>query len=281
MGCIYAHILRVETSKQNGWMYIGQAENIEKRWAQKTNSYRDCTFVYREMKKYGWDAFDHVILEDNIPNDKLDEREMYWINKYHTCQYDPEYKGGFNLSFGGGGVRGPKPSMQGKRPKNLESIIDMTRKSIRCINSGIWNSIEFHKGQTWRSIVDCATYFGKDVGWAQHRLYGEWNILSGPVFDYAENDIVCDINFEERKNKLKQKQRENGKKQGSIHKLGSKINYDILCVETGEVFHKVSDCLRTFNMGRATLNGHIAHPEIHQTAKGYHFKRIPKTTADS
>ena len=232
------------------------------------------------MMKYGWNAFEHIILEDNIPNEKLDEHEMYWIKHYHTCQYDPEYKGGFNLSFGGGGVRGPKPSMQGKKPKNFEDCIDATRKKIKCINSGVWNGIEFWKDQLWNSIIECAKYFGKDSRWAQHRLYGEWNVMSGPIFDYAENESV-EIDFEKRKQELKQKQRENGKLQGSKHKSGSKIDYNILCIETGEIFYKVADCLRAFNMGRATLNGHIAHPEIHQTAKGYHFKRIPKTTADS
>lgn len=281
MGCIYAHILRVETSKQNGWMYIGQTDDIKTRWSQKENNYRGCTFLYREMKKYGWDAFEHIILEDNIPEELLDGREIYWINKYHTCQYDPEYKGGFNLSFGGGGVRGPKPALQGKKPKNFDGLAEYSKKKIKCLNSGVWNGIEFYKNQTWDSIVESGLYFGKDQRCIQHRLYGEWNILSGPLFDYAENETIEEIDFNERKQKLKQKQKENGKLRGSKHKTGSRIDYNVLCVETGEIFYKVADCLRAFNMGRSTLNAHIAHPEIHPTAKGYHFKRIPKTTADS
>lgn len=280
MGCIYAHVLRVKSSKQNGWMYIGQAEDLKKRWSKKENSYIACTFIYREMCKYGWDAFDHIIIEDNVPTELLDEREIYWIQKYHTCQYDPEYQGGFNLSFGGDGTRGPKPSLQGKKPKNFEEFIDASRKKIKCINSGTWNNIDFFVNQTWDSVVECAKYFGKDSRWAQHRLYGEWNIIEGPIFDYAENKTI-EIDIEKRRRELKEKQRKNGKHRGSEHKTGSRINYNILCVETGEVFYKVADCLRAFDMGRATLNGHIAHPEIHQTAKGYHFKRIPKTTADS
>ncbi len=282
MGCIYAHILRVETSKQNGWMYIGQAEDLKKRWYQKENAYRDCQFIYRELQKYGWDAFDHIILEDNIPTEKLDERETYWIKKYHTYQHDPEYTGGFNLTPGGDGVRGPHMSMRGVVPKNIPMLTEMKHKEIKCLNSGEFNGAIYSKSQSWPSIKECGAYFEKDPRWVQHRLYGEWQIISGPIFAFANIDTeITEFDIERRKQEIKNKQRENGRALGDSHKTGPRIDYAILCEETGQVFNLVSDCLKAFNMARATLNGHLVHPEKHPTAKGLHFKRIPKTNTAS
>lgn len=282
MGCIYAHVLRVHDSNQYGWMYIGQADNLEKRWKQKENAYRDCTFIYREMLKYGWDAFEHIILEDDVPTNKLDEREMYWIDKYHTCRYDPEYKGGFNLSFGGSGVRGPKPALKGKVPKNIPMLTEMKYKMIICLNSGTWNNITFEKGQQWKGSLECSEYFNERSSWVKHRLYGEWDIVTGPVFSFVDDFSKYDLSeIEKKQQKRKENQRLSGKQLGKVHQTGSRIDYNIYCVETKQVFYKVSDCLKEFGLARATLNGHLVHPDIHKTAKGYHFKRIPKTTANS
>lgn len=280
MGCIYAHVLKVNTSDQFNWMYIGQAEDILKRWAQKTNAYRDCTFIYRELCKYGWDAFDHIILEDNIPTDQLNEREMYWIKKYHTCQYDPEYSGGFNLTFGGDGTRGPKPALQGKTPKNIPMLTELKYKPVKCVNSGAWNNIEYVKGQTWNSHIDCYNYFKEKRSWFSHRFYPKWDAYRGPLFAPVDCDVEpCDP-IEQQK-RTKAKQREAGAWLGSMHKTGSNIDYMIYCEETGETFEKVSDCLKKFGFSRSALNYHVTHPEKRSSVKGYHFKRIPKTTANS
>lgn len=282
MGCIYAHVLRVETSDQYGWMYIGQAENLEKRWKRKINAYRACDFIYRELKKYGWDNFDHIILEDNVPIEKLNEREMYWISKYHTYQHDPEYAGGFNLTPGGDGVRGPHMSIRGAVPKNIPMLAKMKHKKVKCINSGVWHGKEFKKDQTWNSVNECSEFFGVGRAAISHRLANEWNIVSGPVFAYENDNTTYDESkVKEIKENRKNQQKHIGALLSNCHKTGSRIDYSILCEETEEVFNIVSDCLKKFGMSRSTLNGHLIYPEKHKTAKGYHFKRIPKTSTSS
>lgn len=52
--------------------------------------------LYNAFKKYGIDNFYVELLEDNIPYEQLDEREIYWI-KFYDC-VSPN---GYNLSYGG------------------------------------------------------------------------------------------------------------------------------------------------------------------------------------
>ncbi|MDE6409407.1 MAG: hypothetical protein K2K81_04065 [Muribaculaceae bacterium] len=50
----------------------------------------------KAFRKYGVDAFEYKILEENIAFSKLDERERYWIAFYDT------YYHGYNQTVGGG-----------------------------------------------------------------------------------------------------------------------------------------------------------------------------------
>lgn len=100
-GLIYAHI-----NKINGHMYIGQTTlSLEDRAGKDGVRYLDCPIFGKAIRKYGWDMFDHVVLEDDVPVDELDQRESYWISAYHTCIQDPEYISGYNVSLGGSGKK--------------------------------------------------------------------------------------------------------------------------------------------------------------------------------
>lgn len=55
--CVYAHI-----NKVNGKIYIGQTcRKPEYRW-NDGKGYKECTYFYNAIEKYGWDNFDHEIL---------------------------------------------------------------------------------------------------------------------------------------------------------------------------------------------------------------------------
>lgn len=282
MGCIYALILQDENSEENNWMYIGQTVNKNRRWVNKGNSYIACTLMQNAILKHGWDAFKLVILEDDLPNEMLNDREQYWIKYYHTYVGDPEYKGGYNLTAGGSlNCKGVHLLARGRKPKNFWDLVEQRKRKIKCINTGTYNGVSFQKDQTWNSIEDCSSYFGLSNTWVHHRLTNSWSFISGPIFVYAEDETDYDeIDFGKRKNELKERQMKAGQKLGKMHKTGSKIDYSILCEETGEVFDMVRDCLKRFDIARSTLNGHINYPDRHPTAKGYHFRRIPKIAAN-
>ena len=83
------------TKKENGKCYIGQSNNIERRFREHlTKGDKSRIAVDKAIQKYGPAAFTFEILEE-CSIEQLNERESYWI-KY----YDAKNKG-YNMSDGG------------------------------------------------------------------------------------------------------------------------------------------------------------------------------------
>lgn len=93
MGIIYK-----VTNKINGKSYIGQSINAlhERKKSHKHGMKFTNSFVYfhNALRKYGWDNFIWEILE-NCLNNKLNKREVYYIDKFNTFNI------GYNLTPGG------------------------------------------------------------------------------------------------------------------------------------------------------------------------------------
>lgn len=91
--------------KPNSRVYIGRTYRLEKRIREHFTELRrgqKTAFVYKgpralsmfqtDYNKYGEDAFEVYILEQDVPPEKCKEREAYWISEYHSV--DPRY--GYN-----------------------------------------------------------------------------------------------------------------------------------------------------------------------------------------
>ena len=86
------------TKKENGKSYIGQSNNIQRRFLE--HKCKKDISIELAIQKYGVDAFTFEVLEE-CSLDELDSKEIYWIEYYNT------YKGfGYNCSPGGGNNRG-------------------------------------------------------------------------------------------------------------------------------------------------------------------------------
>lgn len=104
MGLIYMRI------SPNGGKYIGLTKfSEEKRWAQHTQEAYDIsndsyeTLLNKAIRKYGEENFSVVILENNIPNEELGEREKYWIKYYKSYYKDNPLN--YNMTRGGYGIK--------------------------------------------------------------------------------------------------------------------------------------------------------------------------------
>lgn len=84
-------------NKTNDKWYVGQSTDIHSRWdrAYKGLRCQNQHKIYRALKKYGYDGFDKIVLEE-CSVDKLNAREVYWSEQYDSIN------NGYNLRVGGG-----------------------------------------------------------------------------------------------------------------------------------------------------------------------------------
>lgn len=131
-------------------IYIGQSSNINRRFLQHKKeligNYHINKHLQNAWNKYGENNFTFEIIEE-CPIDKLNEREIYWI------QYYDSFKNGYNNTLGGEGQR------------LLEKI------PILCLNDGlvytIISDIENKYNVINGNVIKCCNgkrrYCGKDV----------------------------------------------------------------------------------------------------------------------
>lgn len=90
------------TNNVNGKIYIGKSQDIYNRWWQHEYEFeREIHYnphFQRAWTKYGKDNFIFEIIEE-CTLDNIDEKEIYWIDKYNAT--NPDY--GYNLRAGGEG----------------------------------------------------------------------------------------------------------------------------------------------------------------------------------
>lgn len=91
--CVYKH-----TNKINGKVYIGQTcqNNPNRRW-RNGDGYKCSPLFYNAIQKYGWDNFEHEILENNLSLEQANILEAEFIKKYKSN--NSLY--GYNITPGG------------------------------------------------------------------------------------------------------------------------------------------------------------------------------------
>ena len=96
-GIIYGY-----TNLESGKMYIGQTVYPNYRWKQ----HRYCKNPTGWHKDYqnNPEKYEYSVIEYDVPEDKLDEREIFWISFFDS------YNNGYNLTEGGSSTRGYKHS---------------------------------------------------------------------------------------------------------------------------------------------------------------------------
>lgn len=89
-------IYKIENT-QNGKVYVGSSINIQKRWLKHQSELRLNRHPSHKLQAaynlFGKDAFEYSVIEE-CPEDKLLERETYWILEYNSI------KDGYNYLLG-------------------------------------------------------------------------------------------------------------------------------------------------------------------------------------
>lgn len=98
MGVIY------KITNPSGKIYVGKTYDLRKRInSHKYSAKKDKNIIlYSSIKKYGWENHKLEVIE-NLEDDLLNEREMYWIKELNTYRYENTM--GMNMTKGGDGQR--------------------------------------------------------------------------------------------------------------------------------------------------------------------------------
>ena len=126
-GCIY-----LLTNLITLLCYVGKTIDFKRRMGEHKRRKRKAYISY-SIQKHGWHNFKKEILIDNIPEEALNNLEIYYIAFYNTmCPY------GYNLTRGGEGTSGYKASKE-TREKLSQATIRHQAKRDR------FGSVDFQK----------------------------------------------------------------------------------------------------------------------------------------
>lgn len=124
----YIYLYTHKKSESEIKYYVGQTIHLVRRQHEHRTS-RSNTYFDRAIKKYGYDSFDFTVLEEiDLPSKKevkikLDELEIYYINKYDSIN------NGYNIKPGGS---------SNKSEFEEDALIKMSNAANKQ-----WNSKEF------------------------------------------------------------------------------------------------------------------------------------------
>ena len=139
---IYLH-----TNKTDGKKYVGiTSKKPHQRWGKEGNGYSSQPVFYNAIQKYGWDNFDHTILQEGMTYENVLKMEIEISERYNTL--DREF--GYNL------VVGKKGAMK---------LSDSTRKKLSENSSGENNAMfgKKHSPAAIEKFVENAyRTYGKD-----------------------------------------------------------------------------------------------------------------------
>lgn len=86
------------TNKINGKVYIGQTTySLNHRWSGHKQNTNKCSYIAAAIQKYGHESFTIEQIDTAETFDELNEKEIYWINFYDSCNREK----GYNLLSGG------------------------------------------------------------------------------------------------------------------------------------------------------------------------------------
>lgn len=97
-------IIYLHKNKINNKVYIGQTtQSTKERW-KNGKGYKQCYYFNNAIKKYGWNNFEHIILEQgDWTQEEANLKEQFYINLYDSTNIDK----GYNITIGGNNTISP------------------------------------------------------------------------------------------------------------------------------------------------------------------------------
>lgn len=240
---VYKHTLPKEFSgKENDMIYIGiTSRNPEKRWGYNGYGYRKQPYFYNAILKYGFDNFNHEILEVNLTKEEAEQKEIELISEYQSNNRIF----GYNISNGG----------------NCSGTMSQeTKDKISKANKGNQYSLGHkHTEETKRKMSEAAM--------------GNQRSKGKKMPEHVMRILLESRQNEEVRRKIskaltgKKQSEEHRRKNSESHKgIGGK---KVVCVETGIIYDSIREASKQLN-----LKGHhisTCCSGDRQTCGGFHW----------
>ena len=145
MYTVYCHI-----NKINGKVYVGLTSQprVQDRWGKDGKGYQKCSYFWKAIQKYGWNNFEHIILEYGLTKEEANEKEKYYVTLYKANNRN------FGYNLREGGLDDYQPCKE-----TLEKAAAATRlrkgtygRKVKCLTTGdIFQSIS--EAERWSGSV--------------------------------------------------------------------------------------------------------------------------------
>lgn len=224
--CVYKHV------SPNGKVYVGiTSQSVNRRWRNNGAGYlQDTQKKFKNaIQKYGWDNFEHEIIEDNLESLELaNEREIYWISFYDS------YHNGYNSTLGGDGV--------GTRKCSKERIEFLKKQKYNC------HPVEAD-GVIYKTIKECANYYN-----IPYSRMSSWLNKRARMPKYF---IDINLHFVSKDNIVYTQSTGHGKQRGN-HNLAKPV----LCDDM--VFDCIRDCADYYNIDSRLMSKWLQEHKVPQ-----------------
>lgn len=148
------YIVYMHKNKINNKVYIGMTKDVINRWKSNGIKYKpkkgkeNSRPFWNAIKKYGFESFEHIILEENLSKEEACEKEKYYIQKFKSREREK----GYNIAEGGNGGRiyleHPK-GMLGKQHNNewkQKHSNDIKKAAERGAYKDVWKKNKHPRG---------------------------------------------------------------------------------------------------------------------------------------
>lgn len=122
---VYIHL-----NKINKKAYFGITKQpLSRRFRKDGKGYQHCTYFYRAIQKYGWDNFQHIVLKENLSEQKAIGFEKWLISRYDTTNKNK----GYNTSPGGQVIINSKQISLLNKQRWQQGIYNKIKQPVYCI----------------------------------------------------------------------------------------------------------------------------------------------------
>ena len=276
-------------NKINNKIYIGQTcQKPQYRW-NHGNGYKECSYFYAAIQKYGWNNFEHIILIDNLTAQQANQKEEQYIKYYNSnnSQF------GYNLTAGGNNHKIISETTQRKLSVSTKQrwTEDMKNKMSKIMKNK-WKDLDYIQLQKKSRQINIqklhqenkTSFISEDgrkrISEARKKyIIQHGTPTQGKGHPEATKKILSEQKMGEKNPMYGKKHTEKWKQMMSKKMIGraGTTNRKIKCIETNQIFQSIKDAAKWCNLKSSSHISEVAkgknksagkHPE---TKKPLHW----------